>query len=64
MGARRPAAYVVDGKIYLIGGRLQNGGVSDVNKVYDTSTDSWTTMAPIPTPVYEMAQQLLTTKYT
>ena len=45
-------ANVVNGKIYLIGGRT--GGqysTVDLNEVYDPETDSWTTKAPIPYPV-------------
>ena len=46
---------VVDGKIYLIGGLIPSPlGVinpSSANDVYDPATDSWSTMAPIPTPV-------------
>jgi N-acetylneuraminic acid mutarotase len=46
------SANVVNGKIYLIGGRT--GGqysTVDLNEVYDPETDSWTTKAPIPYPV-------------
>jgi len=49
-------ANVVDGKIYLIGGRT--GGqysTVDLNEVYDPQTDSWTTKAPIPYPVVQYA---------
>ena len=45
-------ANVVDGKIYLIGGR-KGGQYSTValNEVYDPETDTWTTKEPIPYPV-------------
>jgi N-acetylneuraminic acid mutarotase len=55
-------ANVVNGKIYLIGGRLQNGVASDVNEAYDPSTDSWTPMAPIPTPVSDYASVVVDNK--
>lgn len=49
-------ANVVNGKIYLIGGRT--GGqysTVDINEVYDPQTDTWTTKAPIPNPVVQYA---------
>lgn len=54
------SANVVDGKIYLIGGRT--GGqfsTVDVNEVYDPQTDSWTTKAPIPYPVVQYASAVV-----
>jgi N-acetylneuraminic acid mutarotase len=53
---------VVDGKIYLIGGHLQNGVASDVNEAYDPSTDSWTEKTPIPTPVSDYASVVVDNK--
>jgi N-acetylneuraminic acid mutarotase len=50
-------ANVVDGKIYLIGGWYQsnstyrNVGVSAQVDIFDPSTDTWTTGAPMPTAV-------------
>jgi N-acetylneuraminic acid mutarotase len=46
---------VVNGKIYMIGGRLGAGGVgaaspSDLNEEYDPATNVWTLKAPMPTP--------------
>jgi N-acetylneuraminic acid mutarotase len=55
-------ANVVDGKIYLIGGHLQNGVASDVNEAYDPSTDSWTEKTPIPTPVSDYASVVVDNK--
>jgi N-acetylneuraminic acid mutarotase len=56
-------ATAVDDKIYLIGGaQLAPLGIlatSAVNYVYDTTTDSWSTMAPIPTPVSSYASAVL-----
>ncbi len=49
-------ASYVDGKIYVIGGRVGScfsGGWSTnifMNEAYDIATDSWATRAPIPTP--------------
>ena len=40
---------VVDGKIYAIGGRNDNGRLS-TNEEYDPVTDTWTTKTPMPTP--------------
>jgi N-acetylneuraminic acid mutarotase len=52
-------ANIVDNKIYLVGGLAQqeleyppSNHFSDANEVYDPQTDTWTTMASIPTPVW------------
>jgi N-acetylneuraminic acid mutarotase len=53
-------ANVVNGKIYLIGGRT--GGqysTVDLNEVYDPETDSWTTKTPIPYPVVQYASAVV-----
>ncbi|HDQ06225.1 MAG TPA: hypothetical protein ENN36_05850 [Candidatus Bathyarchaeota archaeon] len=53
-------ANVVEGRIYLIGGRT--GGqysTIDLNEVYDPQTDSWTTKAPIPYPVVQYASAVV-----
>jgi len=59
-------ANVVDGKIYVIGGQQLAGlGVinpSSANDVYDPATDSWSQMAPIPTPVMGYASAVLDNK--
>jgi hypothetical protein len=56
-------ANVVNGKIYLIGGRT-GGQYSAVglNEVYDPETDSWTTKAPIPYPVVQYASAVVDNK--
>ncbi|HVH29155.1 MAG TPA: kelch repeat-containing protein [Vicinamibacterales bacterium] len=46
---------VVNGKIYMIGGRLGSGGAgaasaTDVNEEYDPATNVWTLKTPMPTP--------------
>ncbi|MCL5877911.1 MAG: hypothetical protein M1540_08895 [Candidatus Bathyarchaeota archaeon] len=56
-------ANVVDGKIYLIGGRT--GGqftTVDITEVYDPQTDSWTTKAHIPHPVVQYASTVVNGK--
>jgi N-acetylneuraminic acid mutarotase len=45
----------VNGRIYMIGGRLGSGGAgaaspTDVNEEYDPATNIWTLKAPMPTP--------------
>ncbi|MBZ0282793.1 MAG: hypothetical protein K8L97_18790 [Anaerolineae bacterium] len=42
-------AVVLDGKIYVVGGRWQNISTAAV-EVYDPATDSWTQAADVPTP--------------
>ena len=41
------AAAVVDGKIYVTGGRLPAGGHSDALEAYDPVADTWTTLATL-----------------
>jgi N-acetylneuraminic acid mutarotase len=41
------AAAVVKGKIYVMGG---NGDYHNTNEMYDPTTDTWATKAPMPTP--------------
>jgi len=56
-------ANVVNGKIYLIGGRT--GGqytTTALNEVYEIATDSWTTKAPIPNPVTLYASAVVDNK--
>lgn len=59
-------AAVVDGKIYVIGGEIPSAyGVvnpSSSNDVYNPETDSWSQMAPIPTPVMGYASAVLDEK--
>jgi N-acetylneuraminic acid mutarotase len=51
-----PEAAVVDGKCYLIGGRVANlinsARSLDVVEVYDPTTNSWSTRAPMLSPRY------------
>jgi N-acetylneuraminic acid mutarotase len=53
-------ANVVNGKIYLIGGRTggQNSTVS-LNEVYDPETESWATKASMPYPVVSYASAVV-----
>jgi N-acetylneuraminic acid mutarotase len=70
-------ANVVDGKIYLVGGRtmekamdtgdywlpgLMTYNTSDVNEVYDPATNSWTRKASIPNPVASYASAVVNNK--
>ena len=62
-------ANVVNGKIYLISGGLENNSagspspvLSNANEVYDPSSNSWTKMAPIPTPVEYYASGVVDNK--
>ncbi|MFA5364117.1 MAG: kelch repeat-containing protein [Candidatus Bathyarchaeia archaeon] len=60
-------ACVVDDKIYLIGGRklesyLYQTLASDATDVYDPSTDSWSSMAVVPTAVAGYASAVLDNK--
>jgi N-acetylneuraminic acid mutarotase len=54
-------ANVVDGKIYVIGGR-NSDGITNVTEVYDPATDTWATKTPIPTPVYSYASAVVDNK--
>ena len=55
-------ANVVNDKIYLIGGTLPSGDISDASEVYDPSIDSWSAAAPIPTPVGLYASAVVNNK--
>ena len=45
-----PAAAVVGGKIYVLGGISRQGLAVATVEEYDPATDSWTRRAPMPTP--------------
>lgn len=58
-------ANVVEGKIYLIGGRVFANyyySLSAVNEVYDPATDSWTEKAPMPNAVASYASAVVNNK--
>ena len=55
-------ANVVEGKIYVIGGKNASGWIDVVNEVYDPATDSWTTKASIPTRVSYYASAVVDNK--
>ena len=51
-------AAVVDGRLYVAGGFKFNGNTfmpTDAVEAYDPLADAWTTMAPLPQPIYSMA---------
>lgn len=43
-------AIVVGNKIYVPGGRLESGAISDHLDVYDPQRESWATLKPLPQP--------------
>lgn len=48
--ARKEAGVgVIDGKLYVVGGRDGDYQLLSVMEAYDPATDSWTTLAPLPT---------------
>jgi hypothetical protein len=62
-------ANVVEDKIYLIGGQHQQSielppseHSSNLTEVYDPTTDKWTTMTPIPNPVYSYCSAVVDDK--
>jgi N-acetylneuraminic acid mutarotase len=55
-------ANVVNGKIYLIGGTLPSGDISNASEVYDPSSNSWSSALPIPYPVGLYASAVLNNK--
>jgi hypothetical protein len=57
-------ANVANGKIYLIGGYVPDDSsfgysISNLNEVYDPSTDSWITRAPMPTAASDYASAVV-----
>lgn len=61
----RMQAHLVNGKIYVIGGIFRYpvpDGVSDATKVYDPRSDSWSSAASIPNPVYGYASAVIDDK--
>jgi N-acetylneuraminic acid mutarotase len=58
------SACVVNGKIYLIGGEVYSStspyyAETDVNEVYDPTTNTWSTAAPVPSAVYGYASAVI-----
>jgi DNA-binding CsgD family transcriptional regulator len=41
-------AGMIGGKIYVPGGRLQNGEITDILEIYDPGRDEWSTAASLP----------------
>ena len=42
------SAAVIGGKMYIPGGRLENGSVTDLLEIYDPRSDSWTSAERLP----------------
>lgn len=42
------AGAVIDGKLYVVGGRVVGGGNVTAAEVFDPATGEWTTLAPMP----------------
>lgn len=42
------AGAVIDGKLYVVGGRVVGGGNVTANEVFDPATGQWRTLAPMP----------------
>jgi N-acetylneuraminic acid mutarotase len=42
------AGAVIDGRLYVVGGRVVNGGNVTANEAFDPATGTWTTLAPLP----------------
>jgi N-acetylneuraminic acid mutarotase len=58
------SACVANGKIYLIGGKVYSGTSpnyveTDVNEIYDPTTNTWSTAAPLPSAVYGYASAVI-----
>jgi N-acetylneuraminic acid mutarotase len=48
-------AAVIGGQIYIPGGRLATGGMTDILESYDTRRNQWKTLAPLPGALSEYA---------
>jgi DNA-binding CsgD family transcriptional regulator len=48
-------AVVLGGKIYIPGGRLESGKISDALEAYDPLSDKWVSYAALPTPLSKYA---------
>jgi uncharacterized protein (TIGR03437 family) len=46
-----PATGVIGGTVYVVGGATTSGDVA-INQIYDSTTNTWTTGAPMPTARY------------
>jgi len=49
----------VNGKLYTFAGFMSNLKITGVTEVYDPATDSWSTGAPMPTPVTHMGAAVI-----
>jgi N-acetylneuraminic acid mutarotase len=47
---REPAAAVLDGRLYVMGGTIAAGGVTAAVEVYDPCTNTWSAASSLPAP--------------
>jgi len=45
---RNPGAAALDGVIYVVGGNVPGGVVTDVVETYDTASNTWRSVASLP----------------
>jgi len=45
----------LNGRIYVIGGWLDGSSITNLVEVYDPTTDTWSTVAPLPYPLHHCA---------
>ena len=45
---------VIDGKIYIVGGLLQDRSATTQAQVYDPATGAWETLAEMPFPMHHL----------
>lgn len=55
-------ANTVNGKIYVMGGYINDASGSDLNQVYDPKSNSWSTRSAMPTGVYDYASAVVGNK--
>src|SRR3972149_5696153 len=55
-------ANVVNGKIYMIGGRISKDSTLSLNEMYDIATDSWTNKSTMPYPASSYASAVFNNK--
>lgn len=62
LGRSRPAAALVNGKIYLFGGEVSDGSQAEQVERYDPSTNTWTTLGGVmPNPASNICTAVIGT---